>query len=127
MYDAGKILIGLLIFLAIVTSPMWYHTAKGTVPAVPDPEIITDAQYCVESTAYMTSFHMDLLNTWRDEVVRNGDRIHISPDGIEYDKSLTRTCMDCHSNKQNFCDQCHNYAGVVPYCWDCHIEPTETQ
>jgi len=33
--------------------------------------------------------------------------------------------MDCHNNKTKFCDQCHNYAGVSPYCWECHIEPKE--
>jgi hypothetical protein len=33
--------------------------------------------------------------------------------------------MDCHSNKSKFCDQCHNYVDVDPFCWDCHIEPKE--
>jgi hypothetical protein len=35
--------------------------------------------------------------------------------------------MECHSNKTKFCDQCHNYMGVAPYCWDCHIAPKENQ
>jgi hypothetical protein len=33
--------------------------------------------------------------------------------------------MDCHSDKTKFCDQCHNYLSVNPYCWDCHIAPEE--
>ena len=28
----------------------------------------------------------------------------------------------CHANKAEFCDRCHNYAAVKPYCWDCHID-----
>jgi hypothetical protein len=39
--------------------------------------------------------------------------------------SLTRTCLDCHSNKAEFCDRCHTYMAVDPYCWDCHVEPKE--
>jgi hypothetical protein len=31
--------------------------------------------------------------------------------------------MKCHDNKEEFCDKCHLYAGVTPYCWDCHIDP----
>ena len=37
--------------------------------------------------------------------------------------SLSNTCLDCHSNKADFCDKCHNYASVRPYCWDCPSEP----
>jgi hypothetical protein len=125
MFDAGKIIAGLVIFLVIVTSPMWWHMAKGTVPHVPDPKIITEVKDCVAPTPYMRSLHMDLLNTWRDDVVRKGDRNHTDPKGKQYDKSLSRTCMSCHSNKADFCDQCHDYAGVTPYCWDCHVEPRE--
>lgn len=127
MNDAGKIIGGLVIFIAAVTSPMWFHIAKGTVPTPPDPKIVTDAENCVAPVEYMRSLHMDLLNEWRDDVVRRGDRIHTGPDGKEYDKSLSRTCMNCHYNKADFCDACHDYAGVKPYCWDCHVEPTENQ
>ena len=41
--------------------------------------------------------------------------------------SLTRgiddaLCLDCHKNKSNFCDKCHDYMGVKPYCWECHAD-----
>jgi hypothetical protein len=68
---------------------------------------------------------MELLNSWRDEVVRDGDRIFTSLTGQVFNKSLSNTCMDCHSNKSEFCDACHNYGAITPYCWDCHIEPKE--
>jgi hypothetical protein len=71
--------------------------------------------------------HMDLLNEWRDDVVRKGKRIYTSPGGKKYNMSLSNTCMECHSNKAEFCDECHQYAGVDPYCWNCHIEPKEVQ
>lgn len=125
MTDAGKIVAGLVIFLIIVSSPMWYHLVSGSTPGAPKLEIPADLTNCVESVDYMRTFHMDLLNVWRDDVVREGDRIHVAPDGVEYDKSLSRTCMSCHSNKDEFCDRCHDYAGVKPYCWDCHVEPRE--
>ena len=38
--------------------------------------------------------------------------------------SLTRGCLDCHSNKAEFCDRCHASAGVTPKCFDCHQETT---
>jgi len=31
--------------------------------------------------------------------------------------------MKCHTDKAKFCDRCHNYVGVTPNCWDCHVEP----
>jgi hypothetical protein len=127
MNDAGKIVGGLIVFIAVVTLPMWFHMAKGTVPIPPEPKIETDAKNCVAPVEYMRTLHMDMLNEWRDDVVRRGDRIYTSPDGKQYDKSLSRTCMSCHHNKAEFCDACHDYAAVKPYCWDCHVEPTETQ
>ena len=44
---------------------------------------------------------------------------------IPYDISLAGTCMKCHSNKAEFCDRCHDYAGVSPDCWSCHVAPQE--
>ena len=125
MHDAGKILAGLVVFLALVTTPLWYHSVTGTVTAPPELEYPAGEDKCVADKEYMTSFHMDLLNEWRDDVVRRNDRVHKGLDGIEYDKSLSRTCMNCHVNKDKFCDRCHDYAGVKPYCWDCHLEPEE--
>jgi hypothetical protein len=41
--------------------------------------------------------------------------------------SLTGTCLDCHSDKEKFCDACHTYSAVDPYCWDCHVIPEEAK
>nr|CAJ31171.1 Hdr-like menaquinol-oxidizing enzyme, subunit E (HmeE) [uncultured sulfate-reducing bacterium] len=108
-----------------MTSPMWFHLVKGKESAAPELVLPTEYRECVAPTSYMRTLHMDLLNEWRDDVVRNGDRVHVAPDGKQYDKSLSRTCMNCHSNKTEFCDRCHDYAAVKPYCWECHVEPRE--
>jgi hypothetical protein len=73
----------------------------------------------------MRADHMTLLNEWRDLVVRENQRTYTATDGTEYEMSLTKTCLDCHSNKEEFCDKCHTYADVSPYCWDCHVESME--
>ena len=60
---------------------------------------------------------------WRDAVVREGRRTTVDSHGRTVEMSLSRGCMSCHTNKQEFCDACHNYLAVAPYCWDCHVEP----
>jgi len=127
MFDGWKIIFGLIVFLVLMTSPIWYNAIAGKGEYVPDLEIATadvpGKDQCVMPVEYMRPNHMDLLDEWRDEVVRNGARVHVAPDGRKYDRSLSNTCMDCHSNKDQFCDKCHDYLSVDPYCWECHIEP----
>ena len=125
MYDGGKIIIGILIFLVLITFPIWYNVVSGTPNVPPDLKIVTDAKQCVEDTEWMKHNHMNLLNEWRDKVVRDGIRFYTGHDGIKREMSLSNTCMSCHPNKADFCDQCHNYMSVQPYCWNCHIEPEE--
>lgn len=125
MYDAGKIIVGLVVFVILATSPLWLNAMLGGSPEAPEVKLPTNGSTeCVESTEYMRAEHMDLLNQWRDDVVRTGKRDYVSTtSGKVYDMSLSRTCMDCHSNKADFCDACHTYMAVSPYCWDCHVEP----
>ncbi len=75
---------------------------------------------CVEDTEWMRSHHMQLLDQWRDEVVRGGSTQYVSSTGQIYDKSLDDTCLKCHSNAEEFCTKCHENANVELYCWDCH-------
>jgi cytochrome c len=127
MYDSGKIIILLVIFLVLVSFPIWYQSGKAAAVA-PEPqltEIAKKAGKCIESKEFMKTHHMKMLDQWRNEVVRDGERYYTSTEGKVYYKSLQVTCMECHSNKSKFCDQCHNYAGVYPFCWDCHIAPKE--
>jgi len=126
MYDGGKIIVGLIIGVGLLLSPFIYNA--GTAAKAPDPELTPkakEAKVCVKSKAYMTANHFSLLDVWRHTVVRDGERYFKAEDGKIYYKSLQVTCMDCHSNKSKFCDQCHDYLNIDPYCWDCHIEPEE--
>ncbi|MBI4654934.1 MAG: sulfate reduction electron transfer complex DsrMKJOP subunit DsrJ [Nitrospirae bacterium] len=131
MYNGWKILLGLIIFLAVATFPFYSNIGKATVK--PEPKIDTPVinelkeKKCVESKEFMKAEHMQLLNDWRDSAVRDGNRIYVAQDGEKYTISLQNTCMKCHSNKKEFCDKCHNYAGAKPYCWDCHIAPKEAK
>ncbi len=136
LYDGGKIFIGLAVFLAFALFP--FYNNMGKVNAKPEPKTDTPAiqewekQYgkkeCVESKEYMRAEHMQLLNNWRDAVVREMYRKYVSTsNGKTFDMSLQNGCMHCHSNKKEFCDQCHNYMAVKPYCWDCHIQPQEKE
>jgi hypothetical protein len=123
MKDRNKILAGLVIFIAVITLPFWFNMGK----AAPAPELeltakAKAAKVCVMPTAYMKAEHMQLLDVWRHNVVRNGERAFVNPEGKLFDMSLSNTCLDCHSNKEKFCDRCHDYASVRPYCWDCHID-----
>ena len=133
-YDRKKVIAGLVIFLALVTLPLWPNLGK-TIPA-PQRQLDTPViqkmaekdRKCLMPTEWMRANHMQMLVDWRDTVVRSQEqgapsvREFVTPDGRKYLASLTNTCMDCHSNKVQFCDQCHNYAAVVPNCWGCHLE-----
>jgi hypothetical protein len=65
------------------------------------------AKVCVMPTEYMKAEHMQLLDVWRDTVVRNAERIYRQPRRQAFNMSLSNTCLDCHSNKAEFCDRCH--------------------
>jgi hypothetical protein len=127
MRDKTRIYVGLVVFLALVTFPIWYNMVSGEAAEAPEIVLPIGETQCVLDGDYMRTEHMQLLMDWRDEVVRDKQRIHTAEDGRRFDKSLTRTCMDCHANKAEFCDRCHDYLGVKPYCWDCHVEPKGEQ
>ena len=123
IYDREKVIAGLAIFLIIVMFPFWYNLGK----AAPAPELKLSekakaAKACVRPTDFMRAQHMQVLDTWRTAVVREGKRAYINSSGKQFDMSLSNTCLDCHSEKTEFCDRCHTYAAVTPYCWDCHID-----
>ena len=136
MYNSGKIIAGIIIFLLFATFP--FYSNIGKVSAKPEPKLDTPAikqaqaelgkkEVCIESKEFMRAEHMQLLNKWRDSALRDGKRLYIASDGRTYDINLQNTCMKCHSNKKQFCDVCHNYAAVTPYCWGCHLAPKETK
>jgi len=127
MRDRIWIIAGLVLFIGLVTYPVWHHLEARTTTLPPALVLPKQEKQCVAPVSYMRSSHMKLLLDWRESVVRDGKRHYVAFDGKTYAMSLSGTCMKCH-DKQAFCDRCHNYAGVqTPYCWDCHVDPKLAQ
>ena len=125
MYDGKKIIPGLIIFLGLITLPLWYNAASGKTGYLPKPKLPADKKECVEPKNDIRIIHKDLLADWREAVVRKGGTIYVARNHKKYLMSLNRTCMSCHTDKGEFCDECHNYMGVTNKCWDCHIFPKQ--
>jgi hypothetical protein len=134
IYNKGPVFLGILVFLALALFPFYNNFGKTNkkpepktdTPAIMEYEKLNGKKECIESKEYMRAEHMQILNQWRDSVVRDYNRGYISDSNHKrFDMSLQNGCMKCHSNKKKFCDECHNYLAVKPYCWDCHIAPKE--
>jgi hypothetical protein len=138
LFDRNRVFIGLLIFLVLVTLPLWPHRGTPVPPPVRQlntpviQQLAEKDRKCVMPTEWMRANHMQMLITWRETVVRSKElgapsgREFVNPEGKKYLASLTNTCMHCHSNKAEFCDKCHNYVAVAPNCWGCHLETGKT-
>jgi hypothetical protein len=130
IYNKTEVVTGLVIFLLLAAFPVMWNfgaaIALGKVPKAPEPKLTERAEkakVCVRETEWMKGEHMQLLDVWRDTVVRDMERKYLNTKtGHRYEMSLSNGCLECHSNKEEFCDACHNYTSVRPYCWDCHIE-----
>jgi hypothetical protein len=119
MHDTGKVVLGLGLFAGLVTGPVWYGAGggKGEPPVLERP---LDAKECIEPTPFMRARHMEMLDAWREAVVRRDEREYLASNGQRHQISLTGTCLGCHTDPAKFCDRCHQYAAVEAFCWDCH-------
>ncbi len=127
MYGSGRIISALLVFVGLVTFPIWYNAGKAQQPPVLQMPAAEHPE-CVRDVLYMRTSHMVLLNEWRDDILRkSGPRFGVTTGGVRYERNLQKGCMSCHRDKQNFCAQCHVYTAVDPNCWDCHLEPTSEE
>jgi len=128
IYDGGKVIIGIIILFALIAFPFFYNMGKAA--KVAEPKIDTPAiqglpeteRVCVEPKEYMRAKHMKVLGDWRDQVVREANRDYVGFTKKRYTVSLQNTCLECHSNYDSFCDECHKYTGIKPYCWGCHVD-----
>jgi hypothetical protein len=100
-------------------------SARAAVPATVAMAAPVDSTRCIAQTEWMRAHHMQVLNQWRHDSVREGNRTHVTRDGRRFDKSLN-TCLGCHASNPMFCFMCHQYANVKPTCWNCHISPMES-
>ncbi|MFH0775156.1 MAG: sulfate reduction electron transfer complex DsrMKJOP subunit DsrJ [bacterium] len=115
MYDKSKVIPGLVIFVGIVAFPFFINRVNPSS----EPILAKSEGKCVQEKDFIKKEHMKILKQWREEVVREGKREIIIINGIRYEKSLQKTCLQCHK-RESFCDRCHSYADVKPYCWSCH-------
>jgi hypothetical protein len=123
MRDRPVIYGGLVVFLAVMTLPFWRGLASGVTTKGPELVRPLTSRQCVASTEYMRSSHMLLLMEMRDQAVRRGNPVYVGTGHVTYTISLTGTCLEqCHGSKTEFCDRCHDYAGVSPSCWSCHLD-----
>ncbi len=125
MYNRRLAVSLIAVSLALVTLPLWYQLIWGQGAGPPKLELPEGKERCIEPTSYMRAHHVDVLDMWKETVVREGQRTYRAGDGKEYIMSLTNTCLDCHKAKAKFCDRCHTYVRVSPPCWSCHNIPTE--
>ena len=103
MYNAKYIIPGVLIAVVAFTSPFWLNLG-GKTYVYPEVALPTGEgkDKCIESKEWMRAEHMALLNTWRDEAIREGKREYVATDGRKWVISLQDTCMACHTNKADF-------------------------
>ncbi len=123
MYDAGKIVLFLLVIVAVTLTPIWYNAVTGRGAAQPKLTAGTSEKECVLPASEMRAAHMQVLDDWRTRVVRGGEHKTRTSQGREVRMSLTGTCLGCHAQKTEFCDRCHDYAAVNLACFDCHLAP----
>jgi len=129
MYKAHRIIIFLVVFACLILIPVALNVGNASeapAPSIDTPEINALASIeghveCVESLEFMRAEHMQLLDAWRIQNVRNGGVEYTNAAGRVFEASLENTCLHCHSNRVEFCDSCHTYVAVAPECWDCHV------
>lgn len=96
---------------------------SGDAPAagrVPLPNVSDrKGDKCIRDEAYMRRHHMDMLKHQRDLTMH---------EGIRTKEDSLQNCIACHASRKtnsvtgddNFCQSCHNYAGVKLDCFECH-------
>jgi hypothetical protein len=110
---AATVLI-ILILLPLGASMVGFAFGGGEDP----PEVFLERvdpkwESCVRDAEWMRFRHMDFLKDTREEVVRKG-----IPGGV-----TLAGCGDCHQNRDQFCDKCHEAASVILDCFGCHFYP----
>ncbi len=125
MGDKGKILFGLSVFVILVTFPFWSRLAAAGDPQPGRPELEYPGRR--HGLRGRHAVHDGQPHESPEPVAGrpgpDGESEYISSTGETYTKSLTKTCLNCHENRDDFCTRCHDYADVQPTCWECHTTP----
>ncbi|MFC1575676.1 hypothetical protein ACFL5A_03395 [Gemmatimonadota bacterium] len=103
-------------FAILIILPVGISILGLVIPDGPDmPQVFLEEvdprwEACVQEASYMRFRHMDVLKEERRKVIREGLKGGITLAG----------CGDCHVNRDQFCDKCHEEADVILDCWGCH-------
>lgn len=107
----------------IILSPFAYSVGRfawASVSSAPRPFLqgaADPSQRCVRDPSWMRQNHRIFLQELRDKTVRDGIRTEVT----------LHSCSQCHKDKAQFCDKCHNAANLHPDCFDCHSYSTAAQ
>lgn len=97
-----------------VLSAVFSQTTPDGSPFLAKPE---GADRCVRDTTYMRFHHMDFLKELRNQAAREGIRGDVTIAG----------CRDCHTNRKQFCNRCHDAVNLHLDCFRCHYYPLEPE
>ena len=108
----------MIIMVPVALSLLGFVFSRGGDP----PEVFLEPsdlrwENCIRDAEYMRFRHMDLLKEVRSDVIRHGLKGGITLAG----------CGDCHQNRDQFCDKCHEAASVSLDCWGCHYYLTASE
>jgi len=122
-----KSIIAFIVFLVVLTLPFIVSAASGKVGSAPEKPDFTNGQ--LELPDYSKG-RVCTINPDNDYVIANHplvlkeERVNAVRLGARNKDYSIKECFKCHQKKENFCDKCHDYAGVQPGCFDgtggCH-------
>ncbi len=128
LYHGQYILPGFALFLVVATLPIWLGAGGHRSDFHSPPN--RGGERCIEPKDFMRVEHMRILVRWRDDVVREGNRVYVATDGRHWEKGLN-TCVACHGHADArgksttaaaACSECHGYVDAELDCWNCHHE-----
>lgn len=107
-----------ILLLPLAYSVVWFALSLGATGAEPFLASPDTAQgdRCIIRSAYQLNprfHHMVLLKQLRNEAVREGIRGEVG----------FGTCQQCHTSKEQFCNQCHRAVNLNVDCYRCHYYP----
>ncbi len=111
--NKNNIIIGAILAL-IIALPLIYNISvwatKSPEPFLEKPK---GQEKCIRDTEYIRFNHMILLKETRNKVMREGKKVDIG----------FKNCRQCHTNRGQFCDRCHDKVNLKPDCFSCHYYP----
>ena len=105
------VVLGLIILLPLVYSVVLWAFPSQMQCSQPFLEKPKGHKKCIKDTEYMRSNHMTLLKNIRNQVMRQGEKGQMG----------LKDCRQCHTNREQFCDKCHNAVNLKPDCFNCHF------